>query len=145
MKPLSFLLLIIAVQKECTQSESILLLDATSQAWMGGPAATHGTYYKICFQIRDTTGYLFDSLWVNGKRLPVSFIRGRSPNDTLLLMANDHAGIRNPVTGQDVSNAVQTPFPIETQASGLAGYFFKGERKYVPVPQWRQLKPVYYQ
>jgi hypothetical protein len=145
MKPLFFLLLIIAVQKQCTQSETITLLDATSQAWMGGPAATHGTYYKIYFQIRDTTGYLFDSLWVNGKRLPVSFIRGRSPNDTLLLMANDHAGIRNPVTGQEVSNAVQAPFPAEMQASGLAGYFFKGERKYVPVPQWRQLKPVYYQ
>lgn len=145
MKLIFVLLLVLAVQKECNQSASITFIDATSQNWNGGAAATRGTYYKIYFQMTDTVGYRFDSLWVNNKRLPVSFIKGISSNDTLLLMANDYLGIRNPMNQQDVVNSVEAPFPFETNAAGLVGYFLKGERKYLPVAQWRQLKPLYYQ
>lgn len=40
MKLIFVLLLVLAVQKECNQSASITFIDATSQNWNGGAAAT---------------------------------------------------------------------------------------------------------
>jgi len=145
MKYLFVLTILLSAQKECSQKPEIPLADATSQFWSGGAAATRGTYYKMYLLLKDPSQYEFDSLWVDEKRLPVSLIKPRTPNDTAMVMANDVQGILNPMKQGEMSNSVPSEFPIKVDATGVMGYFHEGKRGYLPIPKWRVLKSVTYQ
>src|SRR5215217_5104096 len=125
MKYLLLFSVLLSAQKECNTKGDLRFIRATSQNWSGGAAATHGTYYKIYFLKQETIDLQFDSLWVNDKRLPVSQIKSNTLTDTILIMANDYQGIRNPMNQTDISNSVPSKFPIETNAAGVLGYFTK--------------------
>ena len=145
---LLLLLVFLAVQKACNEKTAVPFIKATSQNWAGGAAATRGTYYKIYFLRSQMDDLQFDSLWVDEKRLPVREIKSNIPSDTLLVMANDYQGLLNPVNPinqVEMSNSVPAKFPIETEAAGLLGYFYKDKRGYFPIAQWTVLKPVAYQ
>lgn len=143
MKIILILLVLLSANQQCNQSGELPLLKATSQSWSGGAAATRGTYYNIYFDKVVNPDYTFDSLWVNGKRLSIG-IKPAKSNDTLALIANDKMGIRMPGTEVDPSKSVEAKFPVETNAEGLLGYFYKGNRKYFPIPAFQKLKPLFY-
>jgi hypothetical protein len=145
MKYLLIITLLLSAAKECGHSAGIDLLDATSQNWSGGPAATKGTYYKLYLRVSEPVVFQFDSLWADGKRMPLAYIKSLAPADTTLLMANDQEGIRNPMNQQDITHSVPAELPLKTDAAAVLGFLRDGQRGYLPVAKWRVLKPVYYQ
>ena len=134
---------LLSTPQQCNQKGDLQLVKATLQSWSGGAAATRGTYYNIYFNMASNPDYTFDSLWVNGKRLSIN-IKPTKASDTLVLFANDRIGIRIPGTDVDPSKSVEAKFPIATNAEGLLGYFYKGTRKYFPIPAFQKLKPLAY-
>jgi hypothetical protein len=137
------LFVLLSTNQQCNQSEQLKLLKATSQSWSGGAAGFRGTYYNIYFEMAVKTDYTFDSLWVDGKRLPIG-IKPSKANDTLTLLANDKMGVRMPGTDVDPSKSVEDKFPIPSNAEGVLGYFYKGTRKYLAIPSFEKLKPLAY-
>ena len=144
MKPLLLFLILLASEKECNQKNELPFLMATSQNWSGGAAGYHGTYYKIYFIMKESADYQFDSLWTDEKRIPAVMMKNKTASDTLMIMANDQQGIYDPVNQREVTNSVPSKFPIDTKAQGVLGYFYKGERKYFQVQEWKTLKALAY-
>ena len=87
--------------------------------------------------------YTFDSLWVDGKRLPAELNRKKT-SDTLILLANDREGAGMPGTDIDPMKSVEAKFPVDIKAEALLGYFNKGTRGYLPIPTFQKLKPLAY-
>lgn len=143
MKNLLILFVFLSSNQQCNQQGELRLLKATSQFWSGGAAGFRGTYYNLYINMAMNADYIFDSLWVDGKRLEVG-IKNTKSTDTLSLVANDRLGIRMPGTDINPVQSVEAKFPVESSAEGLMGYFYKGVRKYLPVPAFQKLKPVAY-
>ncbi|HYV90429.1 MAG TPA: hypothetical protein VE978_01545 [Chitinophagales bacterium] len=143
MKTIMLLFVLLSSNQQCNQSGQLKLLKATSQSWSGGAAATRGVYYNIYLGMALNADYIFDSLWVDGKRLPIG-IKPAKATDTLTLLANDRMGVRMPGTDIDPSKSVEANSPVATDAEGVLGYFYKGNRKYLAIPTFQKLKPLAY-
>lgn len=145
MKIIFVFLIILSTPKQCgkTEIQTLPFISATSQLWYGGAAATRGTYYNVYLAMSKDSNFVFDSLWVENKRLPVAI--KRSANDTLHIFVNDAQGFRNPVDGSDFPKVEEQALPITSQAEGILGCFYKGNRRYFEIPAFTKLKPMYYQ
>ena len=147
MKNILMLLVLLSTEKSCDQQESLPLLAATSQAWSGGAAGSgRGTNYEITVGIHIATGYTFDSLWVNERRVKIEVNERKSSGDSLVLSATDMTqSIRNMQDLEKQNGEVlPVPFPIPVTAEGLLGYYYKGKRQYLAIQSWTKLKPIYY-
>jgi len=145
MKHLFLLLVLLSSKEQCNQVGTLPFLSATSQTWVGGAAATRGTYYTIYLGMATGTDYTFDSLWVNNRRLPISIKRGSATSDTLVLFSNDVQGFRDPMSGRDLPAVTEAKFPIKVTAEGVLGYYHQGEHRYFPIPAFVILKPLTYE
>jgi hypothetical protein len=149
MKILLFVLIVVTNSNSCDQSLTLPVIKATSQQWSGGAAGSgRGVYYTIYLGKISQADFVFDSLWVDGKRLPVAIKPNLSGSDTLVLSSTDFSGVvRKPI---DVNGNPQTeeikpvPFPISTTSEGVLGYLYKGERKYLTIDSWTRLKALFY-
>ena len=137
------MLLLLTSNQQCSKDGELNFLKATSQSWSGGAAGFRGTYYRIYFNLPMDTDYKFDSLWVDGKRLPVESGHTKA-NDTLTVFANEQMGVRMPGTDVDPIKPIEAKFPVDIKAEALLGYFDKGNRKYFPIPSFIKLKPLAY-
>ncbi len=147
MKNILMLLVLLSTEKSCDQQEALPLLAATSQAWSGGAAGSgRGTNYEITVGIHIATGYTFDSLWVNERRVKIEVNERKSSGDSLVLSATDMTqSIRNMQDLEKQNGEVlPVPFPIPVTAEGLLGYYYKGKRQYLAIQSWTKLKPIYY-
>jgi hypothetical protein len=143
MKSILMLLVLLTPNQQCNKNGELNFLKATSQSWSGGAAGMRGTYYTIYLDMIISEDYKFDSLWTNGKRLPVEIRRANSA-DTLTLFANDRMGVRMPGSDVDPSKSVEAKFPVKINAEGVLGYFYKGARRYFPITVFEKLKPLAY-
>jgi hypothetical protein len=143
MKSILLLLLVVSSTPQCNKDGELPLIKATSQSWSGGAAAMRGTYYNIYLRMTMNPEYIFDSLWVNGKRLPVEILRSNAA-DTLTIHANEQSGARKPGTNIDPSKSAEATPPIQIKGEGILGYFYKGKRMYTAIPSFDKLKPLAY-
>lgn len=147
MKSIMICILLLSTGKGCEQDQQLPLSGATSQAWSGGAAGSgRGINYIIYLNMKNTSDYTFDSLWVQEKRLPVAIDERRSAGDTLVLTVTDMTqSIRNI---DDMNNAskevLPVPFPVKADVAGILGYHYKGKQKYLLIGSWTKLKPLYY-
>lgn len=147
MKSIMICILLLSAGKGCEQDHQLPLSGATSQAWSGGAAGSgRGINYIIYLNMKNTSDYTFDSLWVQEKRLPVAIDERRSAGDTLVLTVTDMTqNIRNI---DDMNNAskevLPVPFPVKADVAGILGYHYKGKQKYLLIGSWTKLKPLYY-
>ena len=147
MKSIMICILLLSAGKGCEQDHQLPLSGATSQAWSGGAAGSgRGINYIIYLNMKNTSDYTFDSLWVQEKRLPVAIDERRSAGDTLVLTVTDMTqNIRNI---DDMNNAskevLPVPFPVKADVAGILGYHYKGKQKYLLIGSWTKLKSLYY-
>lgn len=145
-KAIFFLTVLIAGEQTCNQPLHPEISKTTSQMWIGGIAGSgYGTYYRIYLPTKNAANYVFDSLWVNEKRIAV-ISAANSTGDTLVLTANDHiSGVAEQQSSDHLTDTIKIAFPVKIDAAGLLGSFYKGKRMYYPVKEWTVLKPLYYQ
>ncbi len=126
------------------QKSTIDYLDATKQDWSGGAVGTYGTYYKIYFRQKELMGWQPDSLWVDGRRLPVARIESEVASDTILILANWYRGIRNWPSENELANSTEAVFPFQTDAEGILRLTDQEKEIYVLVRAFRRLQPIAY-
>ena len=69
MKSIMICILLLSAGKGCEQDQQLPLSGATSQAWSGGAAGSgRGINYIIYLDMKNTSDYTFDSLWVQEKK-----------------------------------------------------------------------------
>ncbi|MCS6991652.1 MAG: hypothetical protein NZL95_07300 [Chitinophagales bacterium] len=128
----------------CNKVPGVDYIDATEQAWFGGPVATHGIYYKVYFLHREIRGLRFDSLWIAGKRLRAELLESEQKGDTVIVFAHDYRGIRHP---QDLAAEMEennAAFPIASDAAAILGAFAGTHRVFIPVRTFRKLPALFY-
>jgi hypothetical protein len=142
------LLLLISAQQTCEKKlgQGLPVIKATSQRWTGGAAGSgHGTYYRIYLHMNPAEQITFDSLWVNNYRIPVEYKSNESFNDTMVLAAEEfYKGIMLEQQGA-TDYMSKDSFPIHTEAEGVLGYIFNGNRYYFAIQSFEKRKPIAYQ
>ncbi|MCS6917904.1 MAG: hypothetical protein RMK52_10035 [Chitinophagales bacterium] len=134
----------ITVLHQCSPLHNLRCADATAQHWSGGIAGTHGIYYRIYFSGKQAEQLRFDSLWVEGRRIRAEAVSPQSGRYPIEVLANDYRGIRQKPDGTAHSDAVEAPPPIQTKAFAVLGAFVDGQRLFIPIDSFRQLKPLFY-
>lgn len=124
------------------------LLTATSQHWSGGAAGSgHGTNYNFYFKNSTAWGYVFDSVWLNDRRLVVT----TSPTvkgDTLLLSAERFFKGELQFHQQQTIDSTEEQtvlFPVMNyDGAAIIGYWFNGVRGYIAVKDFVYLPALNY-
>lgn len=131
------------------------VLQATSQEWVAGArGGGRGTTYTIQIHITSASSILFDSIWINNKRLKIDIKKGGNlqqpttlkENDTLTLLASDYAGRTTPGRKQEEKDPAATgsvPAPISYSGAALLGYSVADTKRYYVLAHMQSLPAIY--
>lgn len=129
------------------ENELVLLSATRQQLHAGAKGGGVTTEYNISLKVRTNQPLHIDSAWAEKQKLPVRVLKGGAfhpnkgaqPGDTLLLVFSVH--IKEPAAATH-KQAEDQP-PVSYQGAALLRYYQGNKPKYLIVPEFIELEPVY--
>ena len=126
----------------------LVLLSATrQQLHTGAKGGGVTTEYNISLKVRTSQSLHIDSVWIDKQKLPVRVLKGGAfhsnkdaqPGDTLLLVFSEHT--MEPAAATHTHAEVHPP--VSYKGAALLRYYQGNKPKYLIVPEFIELEPIY--
>lgn len=118
----------------------LVLLSATRQKlYAGVKGGGVSTEYNISVKASTNQLLHIDSAWVDKQKFPVRTVKDSQSGDTLLLVFSAHT--MEP--GARMHHQAEDQPPVSYQGAALIRYYQGNKPKYLIIPEFIELEPVY--
>jgi hypothetical protein len=129
------------------EKELVLLSATRQQLYTGVKGGGVITEYNISIKVHTNQPLHIDSAWVDQQKLPVRVLKGETlhptrstqSGDTLLLVFSAHTMEPAAATHKQAENHP----PVSYKGAALLRYYQGNKPKYLIVPEFIELEPVY--
>lgn len=127
--------------------------QSTSQEWVGGlQESGYGTDYKLTVKVRAGSDKLrFEDLWVGETHMKVRVLPNTDNPRVAVFKKGDQIEVRAGFTFRpdadhklSMAGADKMEKPFNFKGEGLLGYWYKGKKSYLVIPEFKKLEKIIY-